>query len=235
MSGKRSIQVSSSEGERDAGHRTSRAGEPAMGHEGSYGGEESTMAVPVYIPDASFELEGEATPRAYRIPRHRPVRIYCDGVYDLFHYGHARQLQQAKHLFPSVYLIAGVHGDEDTLRYKGVAVMSAKERCESVRHCRHVDEVVENAPWLITDDFVRSRRIDYVAHDEDPYSCSQAGESDIYGWLKAENRFVPTRRTVNISTSCLITRIIRNRGIFIDRQVSRGVSREDLNDERYEG
>lgn len=40
------------------------------------------------------------------------------------------------------------------------------ERCELLRHCRWVDEVVPDAPWTLDETFLRSRRIDYVAIDE---------------------------------------------------------------------
>lgn len=160
-------------------------------------------------------------------PTGRPVRVYADGVFDLFHLGHMRVLQQAKTAFPDTYLIVGVTGDTETHKRKGLTVMSGKERAESLRHCRWVDEVVEDCPWVITVDFLEKHRIDYVAHDDLPYGAD--GDDDIYKPIKERGMFLVTQRTAGVSTTGIITKIVRDYEQYIARQLSRGTSRQELN------
>lgn len=156
-----------------------------------------------------------------------PVRIYADGVYDVFHFGHARQLQQAKQAFPNTHLIVGVSGQFETEALKGKTLMTEAERVSAVQSCKWVDEVLCPCPWVIKKEFITNLALDYIAHDAIPYVSS--GSQDIYSEVKKMGKFYETKRTEGVSTSDLIVRIIKNREKFYERLIELGYSRESLN------
>nr|AFK47518.1 unknown [Lotus japonicus] len=160
--------------------------------------------------------------------KENPVRVYADGIYDLFHFGHARCLEQAKKSFPNTYLLVGCCNDETTHKYKGKTVMTEKERYESLRHCKWVDEVIPDAPWVITMEFLDKHQIDYVAHDSLPYADTSGAGNDVYEFVKSVGKFKETKRTEGISTSDIIMRIIKDYNQYVMRNLDRGYSRKDL-------
>ncbi|CAI4996690.1 BEM_collapsed_G0023240.mRNA.1.CDS.1 [Saccharomyces cerevisiae] len=169
-------------------------------------------------------------PKGFRFnlpPTDRPIRIYADGVFDLFHLGHMKQLEQCKKAFPNVTLIVGVPSDKITHKLKGLTVLTDKQRCETLTHCRWVDEVVPNAPWCVTPEFLLEHKIDYVAHDDIPYVS--ADSDDIYKPIKEMGKFLTTQRTDGVSTSDIITKIIRDYDKYLMRNFARGATRQELN------
>jgi len=52
-----------------------------------------------------------------------------------------------------------VTSDELTHRLKGKTVMSEQERYDAIRHCRYVDELVVDAPWVITPEFLEEHQV----------------------------------------------------------------------------
>lgn len=76
------------------------------------------------------------------------------------------QLRQAKLAFPCVYLMVGVFSDESCHQHGTQPRFPHVERCELLRHCRWVDEIVPDAVWTLTDAFLVAKRIDYVALEE---------------------------------------------------------------------
>ncbi|KAJ6089402.1 hypothetical protein N7467_004618 [Penicillium canescens] len=182
---------------------------------------EAQMAPPV------FGLQDPVGYHTNPPPTGRAVRVYADGVFDLFHLGHMRQLEQAKKAFPDTYLIVGVTGDEETHLRKGLTVLSGAERAETIRHCKWVDEVIPCCPWVVTPEFLSEHKIDYVAHDDLPYGAAEG--DDIYAPIKEQGKFLVTQRTEGVSTTGIITRVVRDYDQYISRQFKRGASRQELN------
>ncbi|KAL0835635.1 hypothetical protein Bca101_087524 [Brassica carinata] len=155
----------------------------------------------------------------------RPVRVYADGIYDLFHFGHARAIEQAKKSLRCC-------NDEITNKFKGKTVMTESERYESLRHCKWVDEVIPDAPWVLTTEFLDKHQIDYVAHDALPYADASGAGNDVYEFVKSIGKFKETKRTEGISTSDIIMRIVKDYNQYVLRNLDRGYSREELGEKR---
>lgn len=71
-------------------------------------------------------------------PPSKFVKVWCDGCYDMVHFGHANQLRQAKEM--GDYLVVGVHTDEEITLHKGPPVFTEEERYKMVRAIKWVDE-----------------------------------------------------------------------------------------------
>ena len=159
-------------------------------------------------------------------PKH-PVRIYTDGVFDCFHYGHAKVLEQCKKMFPYVHLVVGVCSDADVTKEKGRPIMTAEERAECVKHCKWADEVILNCPWLINLDYLDKLNCKYIAHDPEPYPYNDI--DDVYGPFKKAKRFLATKRTEGISTTDIINRILVDYERYVERNVKKGMKPKELN------
>ena len=89
------------------------------------------------------------------------VIVYVDMCGDLLHYGHIRFLEKAKKLGDK--LIVGIHSDKTIESYKRTPVCTMEERIELVKSVKWVDEVIEDAPLFITEEYIEKHQIDKIA------------------------------------------------------------------------
>lgn len=54
-------------------------------------------------------------------------------------------------------------------------------------------QVVRDAPWEYDEEFLEKHKIDFVAHDDIPYTTEDC--EDTYAMIKAKDMFVATQRT----------------------------------------
>ncbi|MCJ8731949.1 hypothetical protein PDJAM_G00205320 [Pangasius djambal] len=100
----------------------------------------------------------------------------------------------------------------------------------TVKFKRHTVALRDPAPYADQLDSLEDRpykRIDFVAHDDIPYSS--AGSDDVYKHIKEAGMFAPTQRTEGISTSDIITRIVRDYDVYVRRNLQRGYTAKELN------
>lgn len=162
----------------------------------------SPVEIQAYVQNA---LNASGAGKSY--PRdHITLRVYVDGIFDVLTAGHAHQLRQAKLSFPSVHLIVGVLSDEQCRAHNATPHFSHLERCELMRHCRWVDEVLHDAPWTVNDRFIIDKRIDYLALEEGSSVNPEFDKERLKGYdvAKRLGRVLPTRMTTGLTAAPLL-------------------------------
>jgi len=147
------------------------------------------------------------------------TRIYMDGVFDLFHYGHVRAIHQCYDIVKNISdknkvdgikdtpeVVIGIISDEDTESYKRLPIFTIDERTEILRAIKVVTEVISPAPLIVTKKFIEDHRIDIVVHgfaNDDDF----AAQAEQHKELIAMGIFQQIKYTNTISTTDIIDRI----------------------------
>ncbi|KAL4557737.1 hypothetical protein LXL04_035925 [Taraxacum kok-saghyz] len=138
----------------------------------------------------------------------RPIRVYMDGCFDMMHYGHCNALRQARALGDQ--LIVGVVSDAEITINKGPPVTPLHERMIMVSAVKWVDEVIPDAPYAITEEFMRKLfdeyNIDYIIHGDDP--CILPDGTDAYALAKKAGRYKQIKRTEGVSSTDIVGRML---------------------------
>ncbi|KAG4937068.1 hypothetical protein JHK85_051987 [Glycine max] len=138
----------------------------------------------------------------------KPVRVYMDGCFDMMHYGHCNALRQARALGDQ--LIVGVVSDAEIIANKGPPVTPLHERLIMVNAVKWVDEVIPEAPYAITEEFMKKLfdeyKIDYIIHGDDP--CVLPDGTDAYAHAKKAGRYKQIKRTEGVSSTDITTLLI---------------------------
>ena len=84
--------------------------------------------------------------------------LYVPGCWDMFNAGHVNLLKRIRSLASCAYVIVGVYNDDLVNRMRGtnLPIMNMHERVLSVLGCRYVDDVLIDAPYIITNELINS-------------------------------------------------------------------------------
>ena len=136
-------------------------------------------------------------------------RVYVDGVFDLFHRGHLESLLSAKKSLDdpdNTFLIVGVIGDNACESYKRKPIVSEDDRYAIVKNIKCVDLIIEDAPLIMSLDFINRYNIDMVVHgfanDQD-----REKQNDFFKEIRDIGKFKEINYYNKISTTEIIKKL----------------------------
>merc|ERR1712128_246998 len=151
-------------------------------------------------------------------PQPNDTVIYVSGAFDLLHVGHVDFLEKVSKMYPSTFVIVGLHTDQEVNRYRGEnhPIMNLHERTLSLLACRYVSEVVIGAPFTMDDQMMKHFKIDLVVHGSTTQHMNEKHE-DPFACAKQLDKFRVIESGNDMNTDIIISRIIKNRQVYIER------------------
>ena len=88
--------------------------------------------------------------------------IYCDGVFDLFHYGHLNHFKSIKDHYPGAFLIVAIMDDISTSKYKRKPIYNYNIRYDFCNSCKYIDKAIKYEE--VDNTFINKYNIDMIVH-----------------------------------------------------------------------
>lgn len=127
--------------------------------------------------------------------------VYGDMVGDMFHAGHVNLLRRMSKLGDKV--IIGVISDSTCESYKRTPICTLDERVAVISSCKYVNEVIVNAPLIVTEEFMNSHNIDLVVH---AHNANDHAQDEFFSVPVKLGKFKRLDYTKGISTTEIIKR-----------------------------
>ena len=117
------------------------------------------------------------------------MRVYMDGVFDLFHRGHLEAIKKVRNdAGIDGTVIIGVVSDMDANSYKRWPIIKEDDRVEIISNIKDVDEVIFPCPMSVTKEFIDKHQIDLVVHGflnkED-----EKNQEELFRYVREINKF----------------------------------------------
>jgi len=170
---------------------------------------------------------------AMKSPKDGMRIIYIDGAWDMFHPGHVSILEEAKKR--GDYLIVGVHGDALVNRERGcnLPLMNLHERVLSVLGCRFVDDVLIDAPQVISPVMIQSLQIDEVVHGISNDHISPKEKTMRYRHAKEAGIYKEVFTTNGFEFLNILERIRANQAAFEAKITKKKRAEEEFYTQKY--
>lgn len=162
--------------------------------------------------------------------------VYISGAWDMFHCGHVALLKEAKKR--GDYLIVGIHNDSVVNQERGcnLPLMNLHERVLSVMGCRHVDDVLIDAPRIITPQMISSLQIDEVLHGSDgdgDDGMIDCNKDERYKAATEAGIFAEITVPMDCNLSSILDRIQENQQVFQAKIAKKKRAEKEFYEQKY--